>query len=125
MERLSIRVTSVAALAIVLAVDLLYVVLIKAQGGSPDPYVPFVVATYLAVMAALIAIAMIPRPGLAAMRVPLRVAAALGLLALGFLAIFSIGVPLMVAAILVIVSLFLANRAPRPEHSESNLPSHT
>jgi hypothetical protein len=125
MERLSIRVTSVAALAIVLAVDLLYVVLIKAQGASPDPYVPLVVATYLAVMAALIAIAMIPRAGLAAMRVPLRVAAALGLLALGFLAIFTIGMPLLVAAILVIVSLFLANRAPRPGHLESNSPSRS
>src|SRR5207253_1543271 len=61
MERLLIRVTSLVAFAIVLATDILYIGLIGAQGPDFQPYVPRFVASYLAVMAAVIAIALLPR----------------------------------------------------------------
>jgi hypothetical protein len=105
MERLGVRVPSVVAFAAVLAVDVLYVVLIRSQGGPPEGYLPFFVAGYLALMAALIAIALVPRPEVAAIRVPLRAASAAGLLVLGFLAAFSIGTPILIAGFLVVVAL--------------------
>src|SRR6185437_8273172 len=114
MERLSIRLPSLAAFAAVLAVEVLYVVLIRSQGGPLESYIPFFVTGYLALMAGLIAIALVPRPEVAAMRVPLRAAAAAGLLVLGFLAAFSIGTAILIAALLVIVALVQTRRPPGP-----------
>jgi len=90
MERLSVRIVSILAFAIVLATDVLYVVLINAQGQSAQPYIARFVGGYLAVMAALIAVALVPRPETARIRVALRAAAAGGLLLMGFLASFTL-----------------------------------
>jgi hypothetical protein len=88
------------ALAIVLLEDAVYVLLIRSQGElAPDAYtVPFV-AGYLLVMSALLAISLIrgPSPG---WRMPLRAGAAGGLLVLGIIAAFSIGLPLILAGAL-------------------------
>jgi hypothetical protein len=108
MERPVVRVTSLVAFAIVLTTDILYVTLIIAQNqGSPTdtPYIPRFVASYLAVMAALIVLALVPRPEIEPLRFPMRAAAAAGLLGLGILAAMSIGLPLVAAGILVGVAL--------------------
>jgi hypothetical protein len=85
------------ALVFALATDVAYLLLKLGQGGAAlDAYtVPFV-AGYLLVMAALLLVSL-TRLGSAAARMPLRAAAAGGLLVLGVLAIFSIGVPLVIA----------------------------
>jgi len=113
MERRLIVVLSLVAFAIVSAVDVLYVGLINAQGRSDMPYIPRFVGSYLAVMAALIAVALVPRAEVAAIRVVLRASAAAGLFVLGFLAAFSIGPPLVVAAFLVLLALTRTAREPR------------
>jgi hypothetical protein len=89
------------AFAIVLATDVLYVAIINSQGASDDlPYVPRFLAAFLAVMAAFIVIALLPRPEIVPLRFALRAAATGGLLGLGILAAMSIGLPLVVAGIL-------------------------
>jgi hypothetical protein len=113
MERRLIVVLSLVAFAIVVAVDVLYIGLINSQGRSDMPYIPRFIGGYLAVMAALIAIALAPRPEVAAIRVPLRAAAAAGLFVLGFLAAFSIGPPLVVAGFLMTLALARTAREPR------------
>ena len=106
-------VTSLAAFAIVLATDALYVAVINAQGPTdPMVYVPRFVASYLAVTAALIVIALLPRHEIAAIRVPMRAAAAAGLLVAGLIGAFSIGLPLVVAGILTTVALTRTTRLP-------------
>src|SRR5256712_13798494 len=112
MERLLIRVTSLVAFAIVLATDILYVGLIGSQGQDFQPYVPRFVASYLAVMAALIVIALLPRPEIFAIRLPMRAAAAGRLVALGLPAALSIGLPLVVAGVLTTVALTRTSRRP-------------
>ena len=113
MERRLVRVTSIIAFVIVLATDVLYVTLINSQGASNQPYIPRFVASYLAVMAALTVVSLLPRPEIVAIRVPLRAAAAAGLFVLGFLAAFSIGPPLVLAAFFVLLALARTERAPR------------
>ena len=105
MEPLFVRIVSILAFPVVLATDVLYVVLINAQGQSAQPYIARFVGGYLAVMAALIAVALVPRPETARIRVALRAAAAGGLLLMGFLAAFTIGAPLVVAGFLVFFAL--------------------
>jgi hypothetical protein len=113
MERRSVRIICLVAFVIVLATDLLYIALINAQGPSGQPYIPRFVASYLAVMAALIAVGLMPRPEAAAIRVPTRAAAAAGLLVLGVVAAFSIGTPLVLAGVLVTFVLSRTSREPR------------
>jgi len=91
------------AFIVVLATDIAYLLLIRAQntpstqaGAAPDVFtVPFV-AIYLVAVAALLAASLMHRlrPSL---RFALRTAAASGLLVLGVLSLFSIGLPLVVA----------------------------
>jgi hypothetical protein len=114
MERRLIRVTSLVAFAIVLATDVLYIVAINAQGPSDQPYIPRFVGSYVAVMAALIAVSLLPRPEILVIRLPLRAAAAGGLFVLGFVAAFSIGPPLVLAGFLVLLALA---RTERPSGS--------
>jgi hypothetical protein len=113
MERRLIVVLSLVAFAIVVALDVLFIGLINSQGRSDMPYIPRFVASYLAVMAALIAVALVPRAEVAAIRVPLRAAAAGGLFVLGFVAAFTIGPPLVMAGFLVTLALNRTAREPR------------
>src|SRR5690349_1598675 len=64
-------------------------------------------------MAALIAVALLPRPEMVPIRAPLRAAAAAGLLTLGIFAAFSVGLPLVVAGILTGFALSRTQREPR------------
>lgn len=85
------------ALVFALATDAVYLLLILGQGGAPSDVVTVAfVASYLAALAALLA-ASLPRRWSAVVRLSLRAAAAGGLLVLGILAIFSIGLPLLIA----------------------------
>lgn len=89
------------ALVIVLATDAAYLSLVRGQTNGVDGQVldaftlPFV-AGYVLAMAALLAASLV-RWWSAAARMPLRAAAAGGLLVLGVIAIFSIGLPLVIA----------------------------
>jgi hypothetical protein len=111
MERRLVVVLSLIALVLVVATDLIYVWLINGQGPSPQPYIPRFVASYLALVAAFVGVALWPRHEIAVIRVPLRAAAAAGLLVLGALA--SIGPPLVVAGILVTIALSRTARESR------------
>ena len=101
------------ALILVLATDIAYVVLIRGQGAvAPDAYtVPFV-AGYLLLLAALLMASLVrlPRP---AWRMPLRAGAAGGLLILGVLAIFSVGLPLVIAGALATGATVRTLRGPQ------------
>ena len=92
-----------AAVVILLVTDVLYVVLITSQPPSDNTLtVPFV-AGYLALMAVLLALSRRSHPRLLALRTVLRAGPAGGLLLLGTLAAFSIGLPILVAAALAFV----------------------
>lgn len=105
--------SSFIAFAIVVVVVGLYIGIIDAQGPSNQPYVPRFVGAFLAVMAALIVIALLPRPEIALIRAPMRAAAAGGLLMLGIFAAFSIGLPLVIAGFIVTFALSRTERTPR------------
>lgn len=113
MERLWLRVVLFVAAAIVAATDLVYIVLINAQGESLQPYVPRFVGGYLAVVAAMLVASVVTRPEIVTIRVGLRAAAAAGLLVLGILASFTVGMPLVIAGILVTVALTRTAREAR------------
>jgi hypothetical protein len=90
------------ALVVVLATVVAYVLAIRAQNmnaqadGAPDIFtVPFV-AAYLVAIAALLTTSQLRRLS-STLRFALRTAAASGLLVLGVLSLFSIGLPLVVA----------------------------
>lgn len=85
------------ALVFALATAAVYLLLILGQGGAPSDVVTVAfVASYLAALAALLAASLLRRWSMV-VRVSLRAAAAGGLLVLGVLAIFSIGLPLLIA----------------------------
>lgn len=97
MDSRAARLMTWFALIFALATAAAYVWLKLSQGnGSLDVYTVLFIAAYLLVMAALLLTSLIHlrRP---AWRMPLRAAAAGGLLVLGILAIFSIGLPLVIA----------------------------
>jgi hypothetical protein len=113
-ERRSVLILSLVALALVLLTDLAYIGLINSQGYSVRPYIPRFVGGYLAVMAAMIGVALLPRVEIGRIRVPLRAAAAAGLLVLGFVAALSIGPPLAIAGLLM---TFVLSRTARESRS--------
>jgi hypothetical protein len=88
---------------IVIAVldDIAYVALIASQPEhAPDIFtVPFV-ATFIALMAALLALSLAGSPLVVTLRPALRAGAAAGLVVLGVLGAFSIGLPLLFAGFL-------------------------
>lgn len=90
-----------AAFAIVLLADALYAGLIQGQAyRAPDAYTAPFVAGYLFLLAVLLGVSLVRTPRIVAMRTALRAAPAGGLLVLGILAAFSIGLPLAVAGML-------------------------
>jgi len=112
-ERLWLRVVLIVAAALVALTDVLYIVIINAQGQTLQPYIPRFVGAYLAVSAAALVASVVPRPEIVRIRVALRAAAAAGLLALGFLAAFSIGAPLVIAGLLTTFALTRTARDAR------------
>ena len=100
MDGRAARVMAWASLVIVLLEVVVYVALIQGQGQTaPDAYTFPFVSGYLVLMAALL-LASLLRLKRTVLRTPFRAAAAGGLLVLGILAAFSIGLPLVVAGIL-------------------------
>jgi hypothetical protein len=94
------RVLVAVPIVVVIVMDALYVAIIVNQSSQgtrpPDVFTfPFIV-TYLAVIAVLLMVSLIPRRG-AGVRSVLRASSAGGLLVLGVLAMFSIGLPLVIA----------------------------
>jgi hypothetical protein len=102
----ALRWVVLSAVTAACAVDIVYVSqIIGPPGGRPDPLVwrsPFV-AFFIAVMA--IAAALAVRPSAAAWRTILVGLSAVGLVAMGYLGIFSIGLPLLVAGLGLLVVL--------------------
>lgn len=96
---------AVAVIAIV-AIEVGYLLLIRSQGGVPSdtPWVVPFVAGYLVLMAAALALSLVVPDGL---RPALSAAASAGLLVLGLLAAFSIGLAVLVVAGLSIAVLVL------------------
>ena len=86
------------AFVVVLVTDVGYVLIILAQDSAPggDSRVVFV-AAYIALMAELLGLSLLERPIVVRLRPVLRAGAAVGLLALGTLALMSIGIVLVVA----------------------------
>lgn len=103
------RVLIAVAVVAILGTDALYVSVIMGQGGPATPdvlTVPFV-AGYQVLMAILLAVSLLaPRTFIPA----LRGAGSGGLVALGILGAFSIGVPLLMAACVAIAATVLAIR---------------
>jgi hypothetical protein len=92
--RVLVAVSTVSLIAIVAG----YIAIIRSQGAPPPDNVvtvPFV-AGYLLTMAVLLAVSLAEGPGIVRLRPALRGAAAAGLLVLGFIAAFSIGVPVLI-----------------------------
>jgi hypothetical protein len=101
---------AVTAAIIAAVTDILYYGVVVGQGGH-DPIrwrVPFV-ATFIAVLAMTAALS--ARSSSRAWRPGLLGLGAIGLLAMGFIAIFSIGLPLLLAGALAFISL-TASRQP-------------
>ena len=104
------RVLVAVAVVVIAATEVGYMLLIRAQGGPPSdtPWVVPFVAGYLVLMAALLAAStLVP----ATARVALRGGASAGLLVLGVLAAFSIGLAVLIAAALAIAATVLGLRA--------------
>jgi hypothetical protein len=104
-ESRSLRIAVWTALVMVAATDFGYLLIIRRQEESPpDAFtVPFV-AAYLALMAALLAVSLVDRPVTARLRPALRAATAGGLLVMGVLALFSIGLVIVLAAVIAAVA---------------------
>ena len=101
------RVLVAVPIVVVVVMDALYVAIVvnqSTQGEVPaEPFTFPFIATYLAVMAVLLMVSLIPR-WTAPMRATFRAAAAGGLLVLGVAAMFSIGLPLVLAGALALVA---------------------
>lgn len=104
------RVLTALAVVVVAGVDALYIGVIRGQGGG-DPTMPLVVpfvVGYLALMAGLLLASLLAPPSF----VPaLRGGAAGGLLVMGVLAAFSIGVAVFLAGLLAIGATVMAGLA--------------
>jgi hypothetical protein len=94
------RVLVAVPIVVVVVMEALYVAIAVNQSSQDHPppnvyFYPFI-ATYLAVMVGLLSISLTPRLS-AALRTSLRGGAAGGLVVLGVVAMFSIGLPLLIA----------------------------
>jgi hypothetical protein len=103
MDGRTTRILVWVAIAPPLLMDALYLGLIRTQGGPPESYtVPFV-SGYLLVMVCLL-VASIALRLERAPRAALRAAAAAGLIVLGVIAAFSIGLPILIAGVVALVA---------------------
>lgn len=104
--RVLVAVSIVAVIATVAG----YIAIIRGQGG-PAPSdaltVPFV-STYLVSMAVIIGISLMERPRIKTLRPALRSAASAGLVALGVLSAFSIGLAILIAAAFAIAATVIS-----------------
>src|ERR1700730_5886493 len=88
-------------IVIVAISDIGYVLIIRTQDShSPDGFRVLFVAAYLALMAVMLGVSLLDRPVIIRVRPALRAGAAAGLLILGVLAVFSIGIPIVAAGAL-------------------------
>jgi hypothetical protein len=114
-ERRTLRLLLMIAIAAAVLDDAGYLVLITSQGSYPPEafVVPFV-AAFIALTAVMLAISLLNRPLVSRLRPPLRGGAAAGLLVLGVLGAFSIGLPLFIAGVLAAIAAVwtLADRRP-------------
>jgi hypothetical protein len=104
-----------APLVLVVADLIVYGVLLTSQGRPPPDsaaIVPFV-SGYMLLMAVVLALTLGGHPFLVTMRPAMLAAAAAGLLLFGFFALFSIGLPLLVAGILAAIAGLRAALAGR------------
>ena len=100
------------AIVFALATAAVYLVLVLGQGSVPSDVVTVAfVALYLAALAALLAASLL-RSWSMVVRLSLRAAAAGGLLVLGVLAIFSIGLPLLIAGAMATGATVRTRRGP-------------
>ena len=98
-------VTALAVIALV-AIDAVYLVIIRQQGTDPsEPLVVPFVAAYIALMGALLIASLVTPPAWAP---ALRGGASAGLLVLGALSAFSIGLGVLLAASLAVAATVLA-----------------
>jgi hypothetical protein len=101
------RVLVAVPIVVVVVMDALYLAIAVNQNSQgqvpPNVFVFPFIAAYLAVIAALLTVSLIPRLS-AVVRTWLRGAAAGGLLVLGVVAMFSIGLPLVVAGAMATVA---------------------
>lgn len=97
-ESRAVRLMVQVPIVITVLTDAAYVVLISSQGPrAPDVFtVPFV-AGFIALMAVLLGLSLFENRLLVRLRPALRAGAAAGLLVLGVLGLFSIGLPLLAA----------------------------
>jgi hypothetical protein len=100
MEGRASRIMVIGALALVLLTTIGYVALILGQSDRSDVVTVGFVTIYMLLMASLLAITLRSGARAVALRTPLRAGAAGGLLVLGVLGAFSIGLPLIAAGAL-------------------------
>ena len=125
-EGLAARVLVAVAVVALAAIVLLYLSIIRSQGGPGEPpsdtpwVVPFV-AGYEILMAVLLAVSLVvPR----AIRPGLRGAASAGLFVLGVLALFSIGLgDIIVAALAIAATVLSVVKSPGPRSWVSVAPA--
>jgi hypothetical protein len=100
------------AFLIVVVTDAGYVGIINNQAVSgdspPDSLTPVFVAAYLGAMALLLGLSLSPTSAMLKVRPALLAAASVGLLVLGILGLFSIGLPIIIAAALAIAAAVMA-----------------
>lgn len=112
MEGRSTRILVAVPIVIVVVADALYVAIVVNQDPRPPEVytLPFI-AAYLALVAVLLAVSLMHRWS-AAVRTSFRAAAAGGLLVLGVLALFSIGLPLVIAGAMAAAATVRTLRGP-------------
>ncbi len=100
-EGRAVRLMVLVPIVVTVLTDAGYLALVGGQHSrAPDVFtVPFI-AGFMALMAVLLGLSLFSNRLLARLRPPLRAGAAAGLLVLGALAIFSIGLPLLLAGFL-------------------------
>jgi hypothetical protein len=112
MEGRATRVLVAVAIVIVVLVDALYLAIVVNQSPRPPEVLTFpFVASYLVVMIVLLAVSLMRRWSFG-VRTGLRAAAAGGLLVLGVLALFSVGLPLVIAGGLAAAATVRTLRGP-------------